>query len=80
MACGILVPQPGVKPVSLAVKVQSPNHGTTGEFPHLVLALRALGWQKTLGLLSLKFTGGVKKAREVGENVSNNMVSTGDWL
>ena len=78
MACGILVPQPGIKPVSSAVKVQSPNHGTTGEFPHLVLELRAH--------LSLKFTGWegrdgeVKKAREVRGNVSNNMVSTGDWL
>ena len=27
MACGILVPQPGIKPGPLAVKVQSPNHG-----------------------------------------------------
>ena len=44
MACGILVPQPGIKPVSSAVRVQSPNHGTTGEFPLLVLALHALWW------------------------------------
>ena len=28
MACGILVPQPGIKPGPLAVKVQSPNHWT----------------------------------------------------
>ena len=28
VACGILVPQPGIKPRPLAVKVQSPNHWT----------------------------------------------------
>ena len=26
MACGILVPQPGIEPVSPAVEAQSPNH------------------------------------------------------
>ena len=33
LACGILVPQPGIGSRSLAVEVQSPNHGTTREFP-----------------------------------------------
>ena len=33
MACGILVPQLGIKPMPSAVKVQSPNHWTGREFP-----------------------------------------------
>ena len=34
-ACEILVPWSGVKPAPSAMKVQSPNHWTTGEFPTL---------------------------------------------
>lgn len=34
-ACGILVPQPGIEPVSSAVKEQCPKHWTTWEFPPL---------------------------------------------
>ena len=33
LACGILVPQPGVKSVPPALKAQSPNCWTTGKFP-----------------------------------------------
>ena len=33
MACRISVPQPGIEPKPLAVKVQSPNHLTTRKFP-----------------------------------------------
>ena len=33
MACGISVPQPGIEPVLLAMKVRSLNHWTAGEFP-----------------------------------------------
>ena len=33
MACGILVPQPGIEPVPSTVKVWSPNHWTAREFP-----------------------------------------------
>ena len=33
--CGILVPQPGIKPGPLAVRALSPNHWTTREFPWL---------------------------------------------
>ena len=33
MTCGILVPQPGIEPGPLAVKVWSPNHRTAREFP-----------------------------------------------
>ena len=35
VACGILVPQLGVKPTPLAVKAVSPHHRTAGEFPLL---------------------------------------------
>ena len=31
---GILVPQPGIKPVPSAMEAQSPNHWTTRDFPH----------------------------------------------
>ena len=33
MACGILVPQPGIEPRASAVEVWGPNHGTAREFP-----------------------------------------------
>ena len=33
MACGILVPWPGIEPGATAVKAPSPNHWTTREFP-----------------------------------------------
>ena len=32
-SCGILVPQPGIEPMPLAVKAQNLNHRTTGEVP-----------------------------------------------
>jgi len=32
MACGILVPQPGIEPRPSAVRVQSPNHEAAREF------------------------------------------------
>ena len=35
MACGILVPQPGIEPAPLALKARSPNHWTAREFRHL---------------------------------------------
>ena len=33
VACAMLIPQPGIEPMPLAVKVQGPNHWTTREFP-----------------------------------------------
>ena len=33
MTCRILVPWPGIEPVTSAVQVKSPNHWTVGEFP-----------------------------------------------
>ena len=35
MACGILVPQPGIEPVPPAVESWSPNHWTARELPIL---------------------------------------------
>ena len=43
-ACGILVPQPGIEPMSPAFARQIPNHWTIREIPELfenVLALNA---------------------------------------
>ena len=40
--CGILVPQPGIKPVPPAVEVQSSNHWTTKEVPELFLLKKSL--------------------------------------
>ena len=34
MACGILVPQPWIEPVPLAMKALDPNHWTASEFHH----------------------------------------------
>ena len=33
MACGVLVPQPGIEPGPPVVEARSPNHWTTREFP-----------------------------------------------
>ena len=38
-ATKILVPQPGMEPVALAVEAQSPNHWTTREFPQSSLRI-----------------------------------------
>ena len=37
MACGILVPQPGIEPRPSAVRVQSPNHWAAREFPDSII-------------------------------------------
>ena len=37
MACSILVPQPGIKPVPPALEAQSLNHWTTREVPNFLL-------------------------------------------
>ena len=41
-ACRILVPKPGIEPAPPAVKVQSPNHGTTRKAPDNI-------WSATFG-------------------------------
>ena len=37
MAFGILTPQPGSEPMPLAMKVWSPNHWITREFPSKII-------------------------------------------
>ena len=37
MACGLLVPQPGIEPVFPALEVQNLNHWTTKEVPRYIL-------------------------------------------
>ena len=41
-ACGNLVPQPGIKPGPSAVREQSPNHGTTREFPEAQAGIKTV--------------------------------------
>ena len=45
-ACGLLVSQPGTKPTSPALEVQSLNHWITREVMDLlyIITLRSLGW------------------------------------
>ena len=50
MACGIIVPWPGIEPVQPAVEAQSPNHWTTREFPPIFqflirILLRQYQWK-----------------------------------
>ena len=56
MACGILVPQPGMALVSSAAEGQSPNHWTTRELPIIsilhMIKLR-LGKEKQLWLMTI---------------------------
>ena len=40
VACGILVPQPGIKPTPPAVEARSLNHRTTREVPRLCIQLQ----------------------------------------
>ena len=42
-ACGILVPQPGIKPEPPALEAQSSNHGATREVPELMLLNYGVG-------------------------------------
>ena len=37
VACGILLPWPGIKPLPSAVKAQSSNHWTDSEFPTIIM-------------------------------------------
>ena len=39
VACRILVPQPGIKPVLSALEARSPNHWTAREFPRRIYNL-----------------------------------------
>ena len=39
MACGILVPRPGIEPGPSAVKAWSPNHWTARELPYFLFLM-----------------------------------------
>ena len=54
MACGILVPSPGIKPGPLELVAWSPNHLTTREFQQLklYLSMAVLGLCCSLGFIS----------------------------
>ena len=47
MACGILVPQPGIKPGPTAGEAQSLNHYTTREVPTIALMVKPNGLKTT---------------------------------
>ena len=50
-ACGILVPQPGIEPVPLAVEAQSLNHWTTREVPMSKILINKIhGWIVIVGI------------------------------
>ena len=56
VACGILVPKPGMEPAPFAAKTQSLNHWTTREVPDcgfdrgcIPLLLRSCGWLHSQG-------------------------------
>ena len=57
MACGILVPQPGIEPGPTAVKAPSPNHWTTRDLPgeHLYNHYFKLFLGKLIISVSLRF-------------------------
>ena len=42
VACGILVSQPGIKPVAPAVEAESPNHWITREVLKLIINMQNL--------------------------------------
>ena len=44
VACGILDPQPGIEPGSLAVRVQSPNPWIAREFPSMHILKYMRNW------------------------------------
>ena len=55
MACGILVPQPGIEPLYPGVEMQSPNHWTTRELPLIytfeLFVIRCIGYAVILSML-----------------------------
>ena len=59
MACGILVPRPGIESGCSAVKVWSPNHRTTREFPADIVL------KKGMSLYSWRLQGKQLRASQV---------------
>ena len=60
VACGILVPWPGIKPVPPAVEVWSPNHWTAREVPRFLflkeIPVFSISCIFLLNLISLSYT------------------------
>ena len=52
MACGILVPSPGIKPVLLTVEVQILNHWTTREILIYLVQCNVKALEKAMALHS----------------------------
>ena len=65
MACGILVPQPGIEPGPMAVEVLSPNHWIARECPknlkNLLFCIIAKRLTLLLPLLLIKIRSSVQK-------------------
>ena len=59
VACGILVPRPGTEPGPSAVRVWSPNHWTTREFPEVLNRVR-----RKASLEGVTFEQNMKEVRE----------------
>ena len=62
MACGILVPRPGIKPVSPALEAQNLNHWTISEvliffLTELICVLESYLWPKVTERLEHKERG-----------------------
>ena len=53
VACGVLVPQPGIEPVPPALEAWSLSHWTSGEIPHFKL-LSLFLWNTWAGTISNK--------------------------
>ena len=58
VAGGILVPQPGIEPGPMTVKMQNANHWTAREFPRVVSLSLSLGQSSFLSLTYLNVIGG----------------------
>ena len=54
MACGILVPQPGIEPTPPAVEAQSRNHWTAREVPPFLNCWKK--WKELLCDMKVKFS------------------------
>ena len=55
MACGILVPQPGIEPTPLAVEAWSLNHWTAREVPFLNWGGFLADFRRFLYILSILY-------------------------
>jgi len=54
IACGTLVPWPGIKPVSPAVEMCSPNHWTVKEFSQIKFKKQCMVWGEETGWVDIE--------------------------